>query len=54
MAWERSFEKRVEEIRNDELHWQARNYTIEVAFNVLWAITPVIVVSSTSYSPGTS
>lgn len=43
MAWERSFEKRVNDIRTDELHWQATNYKIEVAFNALWEITPVLV-----------
>jgi hypothetical protein len=43
MAWERSFQKRVNDIRTDELHWQATNYKIEVAFNALWEITPVLV-----------
>jgi len=43
MAWERSFEKRINGIRQDELHWQARNYMIEVCFNCLWALTPVMV-----------
>lgn len=43
MAWERSFQKRVNDIRTDELHWQAVNYKIEVAFNALWEITPVLV-----------
>jgi hypothetical protein len=33
MAWERSFEKRIDGIRQTELHWQARNYMIEVGFN---------------------
>ncbi|WVR08055.1 hypothetical protein IAU60_005101 [Kwoniella sp. DSM 27419] len=33
MAWERSFEKRIQEVRKNELSWQARNYQIEVAFN---------------------
>lgn len=31
MAWERSFEKRIHSIRKNELHWQARNYQIEVS-----------------------
>lgn len=53
MAWERSFQKRVNDIRKDELHWQARNYQIEVAFNTLWEITPVLVtVVSFLVSPG--
>ena len=43
MAWERSFEKRIHAIRKKELKWQARNYQIEVGFNILWAVTPVIV-----------
>jgi hypothetical protein len=43
MAWERPFETRVQGIRKRELHWQARNYTIEVCFNVIWALTPVLV-----------
>jgi hypothetical protein len=43
MAWERSFEKKVIDIRKDELHWQARNYQIEVGFNCLWEITPILV-----------
>ncbi|KAK8849677.1 hypothetical protein IAR55_005012 [Kwoniella newhampshirensis] len=43
MAWERSFERRIHSIRKNELSWQARNYQIEVAFNCIWAITPVVV-----------
>lgn len=43
MAWERSFESRVQTIRRNELSWQARNYQIEVAFNCIWALTPVVV-----------
>ena len=43
MAWERSFETRIKQIRVNELSWQARNYQIEVAFNCLWALTPVLV-----------
>ncbi|EIW71535.1 hypothetical protein TREMEDRAFT_42903 [Tremella mesenterica DSM 1558] len=43
MAWERSFEKRINDIRKQELHWQARNYQIEVSFNCIWALTPVLV-----------
>lgn len=30
MAWERSFEKKVLKIREKELHFQRRNYIIEV------------------------
>jgi hypothetical protein len=43
MAWERSFEKRIDGIRQSELHWQARNYMIEVTFQCVWALTPVLV-----------
>lgn len=43
MAWERSFERRIDQIRKRELHWQARNYQIEVGFTILWASTPVLV-----------
>lgn len=43
MAWERSFEKRITDLRRTELRWQARNYQIEVAFNCIWALTPVLV-----------
>lgn len=43
MAWERSFEKRVGDIRKDELRWQARNYQIEIGFNFLWEATPILV-----------
>lgn len=43
MAWERPFEKRVSKIRRNELSWQARNFQIEVAFDILWAFTPILV-----------
>lgn len=43
MAWERPFEKRINQIRRNELSWQARNYQIDIAFDVLWAFTPVLV-----------
>ncbi|OCF33530.1 ATP-binding cassette transporter [Kwoniella heveanensis BCC8398] len=43
MAWERSFENRVQGLRKTELSWQARNYQIEVAFSCIWALTPVLV-----------
>ncbi|EKD03427.1 hypothetical protein A1Q2_02282 [Trichosporon asahii var. asahii CBS 8904] len=43
MAWERPFERRVNQIRRSELSWQARNYQIEVLFNCIWALTPVMV-----------
>ncbi len=36
MAWERSFERRVHEIRTRELKYQKKNYTIEVLFNAIW------------------
>jgi ABC-type multidrug transport system fused ATPase/permease subunit len=43
MAWERSFETRIKTIRSNELRWQARNFQIEVGFDCLWAMTPVLV-----------
>lgn len=43
MAWERPFKRRVEQIRRSELSWQARNYQIEVFFNCIWALTPILV-----------
>ena len=36
MAWERSFERRVEEIRARELRYQKKSYTIEVLFQAIW------------------
>ncbi|CAK9783969.1 P-loop containing nucleoside triphosphate hydrolase protein [Cutaneotrichosporon oleaginosum] len=43
MAWERPFETRVNRIRREELGWQRRNFQIELAFDVLWAFTPILV-----------
>jgi ABC-type multidrug transport system fused ATPase/permease subunit len=43
MAWERPFETRVNKIRREELAWQRRNFQIEIAFDVLWAFTPILV-----------
>lgn len=43
MAWERSFQKRVNTIREREIASQARNYQIEVAFSIIWELTPVLV-----------
>ncbi|GMK55034.1 hypothetical protein CspeluHIS016_0200900 [Cutaneotrichosporon spelunceum] len=43
MAWERPFETRVNKIRQEELGWQRRNFQIEIAFNILWAFTPILV-----------
>ncbi|KAG7448558.1 multidrug resistance-associated ABC transporter [Guyanagaster necrorhizus] len=36
MAWERSFEARVLEIREKELKYQKLNYTIETMWNAIW------------------
>ncbi len=36
MAWERSFERRVESIRERELRYQKKTYTIEVLFRAIW------------------
>lgn len=43
MAWERSFETRVMNIRGKELMYQKRNYLIETLFNAIWNSTPVLV-----------
>ncbi|KAH8829370.1 multidrug resistance-associated ABC transporter [Flagelloscypha sp. PMI_526] len=43
MAWERSFEKRVLKIRDEELKYQKLNYNIEIMFNFVWATTPIMV-----------
>lgn len=43
MAWERSFQKRVNTIREREIKSLARNYQIEVAFSMIWELTPVLV-----------
>ncbi|WVQ95827.1 hypothetical protein IAU59_002926 [Kwoniella sp. CBS 9459] len=52
MAWERSFENRIQGLRKTELSWQARNYQIEVVFSCIWALTPVLVtVVSKSLTP---
>lgn len=36
MAWERSFEARVMNVRAKELKYQKLNYHIEVIFNAIW------------------
>ena len=36
MAWERSFEDRILNVRKRELKYQKLNYTIQVLFNALW------------------
>ncbi|EIN08192.1 multidrug resistance-associated ABC transporter [Punctularia strigosozonata HHB-11173 SS5] len=43
MAWERSFEKRVLEVRDKELRWQRLNYTIESLWNAIWNGSPLLV-----------
>ncbi|KAI0720942.1 ATP-binding cassette transporter [Cerioporus squamosus] len=43
MAWERSFERRVESIRERELRYQKKTYTIEVLFRAIWDATPILV-----------
>jgi ABC-type bacteriocin/lantibiotic exporter with double-glycine peptidase domain len=42
MAWERPFESRIHTIRAKELGWQRRDYLIQIAFGVLWSITPIV------------
>ncbi|KAF9239800.1 multidrug resistance-associated ABC transporter [Melanogaster broomeanus] len=43
MAWERSFEKRVMNIREKELKYQKLNYMIEVTFAAIWDASPLVV-----------
>ncbi|KAJ7598846.1 multidrug resistance-associated ABC transporter [Mycena floridula] len=43
MAWERSFEARVLKVRDKELQYQRKNYTIEILFNTIWDASPVLV-----------
>ncbi|KII87771.1 hypothetical protein PLICRDRAFT_92667 [Plicaturopsis crispa FD-325 SS-3] len=43
MAWERSFEKRVLEIRKKELKYQKLNYLIETLWNAIWNGSPILV-----------
>ncbi|KAJ6595567.1 multidrug resistance-associated ABC transporter [Mycena vulgaris] len=43
MAWERSFEIRVNKVREKELRYQKLNYTIEVLWNAIWNGSPMLV-----------
>ncbi|KAK0203733.1 multidrug resistance-associated ABC transporter [Desarmillaria ectypa] len=43
MAWERSFEARVLQIREKELKYQKLNYTIETLWNAIWNASPILV-----------
>ncbi|KAI0312306.1 multidrug resistance-associated ABC transporter [Amylostereum chailletii] len=43
MAWERSFEKRVLKIREQELKYQQLNYAIETLWNAIWSGSPILV-----------
>jgi len=38
MAWERSFEKKVMDIRRRELKYQKLHYTIETLWNAIWYV----------------
>ncbi|KAJ7147016.1 multidrug resistance-associated ABC transporter [Mycena epipterygia] len=49
MAWERSFEARVMEIRARELKHQRLNYMIEALLLALWNMTPIIVTLVSFY-----
>jgi ABC-type multidrug transport system fused ATPase/permease subunit len=44
MAWERKYEARVSDIRNEELKWLKRNYMIEVLFTFVWSVTPIVCI----------
>ncbi|KAI0683866.1 ATP-binding cassette transporter [Cytidiella melzeri] len=43
MAWERSFEARVDKVRDRELKYQKLNYTIETLWNAIWNGSPILV-----------
>jgi ABC-type multidrug transport system fused ATPase/permease subunit len=43
-AWELPFEARVNKIREEELKQLRRNYSLEIAFDVLWSISPVVCI----------
>ncbi|KAI0761279.1 multidrug resistance-associated ABC transporter [Trametes elegans] len=43
MAWERSFEARVLNVRERELKYQKLNYWIEVLWNAIWNGSPILV-----------
>lgn len=44
MAWERKYEARVSDVRNEELKWLKRNYMIEVLFTFVWSVTPIVAI----------
>ena len=44
MAWERPFEQRILKARAEELKQQRTNFLLEVAFNSLWMLSPVLSV----------
>ncbi|KAJ7113275.1 multidrug resistance-associated ABC transporter [Mycena crocata] len=49
MAWERSFEARIMEIRAKELKYQRLNYVIEALLRGLWDLTPILVTLVSFY-----
>lgn len=44
MAWERSFEARINNVRESELGAQKQQFALEVVFDLLWAISPVVCI----------
>lgn len=44
MAYEKVFEKRILEAREEELRQQKKNYFLEVAFNFIWGASPIACV----------
>lgn len=44
MAWERSFESRINGVREQELRAQKQQFALEVVFDLLWAISPVVCI----------
>lgn len=41
MAWEKPFESRINSVREEELRAQKSQFALEVAFDLLWALSPV-------------
>ncbi|TFK22034.1 multidrug resistance-associated ABC transporter [Coprinopsis marcescibilis] len=47
MAWERNFEKRVLGIRARELKYQKAHYRIEIVWNAVWNMSPILAMLAT-------
>lgn len=44
MAYERAFEKRILSARGEELRQQRNTYLLEVAFNLIWGVSPIVCI----------